>query len=74
MKNYIERLEKIEEHLEEHPADYQAVIAKLKVTSDIYERQIYLRKVARLKQVAEAKERLKEEDDAKKRNERDGLR
>lgn len=51
--DYNERLENLDKHIAEHPKDYQAVIARLKVRSDAIEHQMYLRKVARLKRVAE---------------------
>lgn len=51
--DYSERLENLDKHIAEHPKDYQAVIARLKVRSDAIEHQMYLRKVARLKRVAE---------------------
>lgn len=51
--DYTERLTALDRHISEHPADYQAVIARLKLRSDAIEHQMYLRKVERLKRVAE---------------------
>ncbi len=51
--NYEERLERLDRHLEEHPKDYQAVIGRMKAYSDAVEHQMYLKKVARLKRLAE---------------------
>lgn len=65
--DYIEKLDKIDAHLAEHPTDYQAVVARLRTISDAYEHQLYERKIARLKRVAEIRERLKGEDNAKER-------
>ena len=51
--DYIKKLEQIDKHLQEHPKDYQASIARLKTFSDAVEHEMYLKKVARLKRVAE---------------------
>lgn len=51
--DYSERLENLDKHIAEHPKDYQAVIARLKVRSDAIEHQMYLRKISRLRRVAE---------------------
>lgn len=51
--DYNERLAKLDKHIAEHPKDYQASIARLKTYSDAVEHQMYLRKIARLKRVAE---------------------
>ena len=37
----------------EHPKDYQAVIARMKTFSDAVEHDMYLKKITRLKRVAE---------------------
>lgn len=50
--DYEKRLRKLEEHLAEHPKDYQASIARVKTYSDAVEHQMYLRKIERLKRVA----------------------
>lgn len=51
--DYIDKLERLDRHLAGHPSDYQAVIARLKTKSDAIEHQMYLRKIERLKRVAE---------------------
>lgn len=64
--NYLDKLDSLDKHIEEHPHDYQAVISRLKTASDAYEHQMYLRKVARLKRVAEVRRRLEGEGNGKK--------
>lgn len=51
--DYIRKLEQIDKHLMEHPKDYQAVIARMKTYSNAVEHEMYLRKVQRLKKLAE---------------------
>lgn len=51
--DYNEKLERLDRHLAEHPKDYQTVIARLKTFSDAVEHEMYLKKVERLKRVAE---------------------
>ena len=51
--DYGKKLEALDKHISEHPTDYQAVIARLKTRSDAIEHQLYLRKIERLKRVAE---------------------
>lgn len=51
--DYIKKLQALTKHLEKHPTDYQASIAKLKAYSDAVEHEMYLRKIERLKRVAE---------------------
>lgn len=51
--DYTEKLKRLDKHIEEHPTDYQAVIARMKTKSDAIEHQMYLRKIKRLKRVAE---------------------
>ncbi len=48
-----ERIERLKEHISEHPTDYQAVIGLLKANSDRIEHKLYMRKVEKLKRVAE---------------------
>lgn len=55
--DYMEKLQALTKHLEKHPTDYQASIAKLKAYSDAVEHQMYLRKIERLKRVAEFRRR-----------------
>lgn len=51
--DYVSKLKRLDRHLAEHPTDYQAVIARLKTRSDAIEHQMYLRRIERLKRVAE---------------------
>lgn len=51
--DYTEKLERLDRHLAEHPKDYQATIARMKTFSDAVEHEIYLKRIARLKKVAE---------------------
>ena len=46
---YEERLKRLDEHLAEHPTDYQARIARLKVFSDSVEHKQYLKRIERMK-------------------------
>lgn len=59
--NYEERLQNLDEHLKEHPTDYQAVIARLKIQSDAYEYERKKRVYERLKKVAYYRRLLDEE-------------
>ena len=58
--DYERKLRRLDEHLAGHPSDYQAVISRLKVRSDAIEHQIYMRKIDRLKRIAEIKKQVKE--------------
>lgn len=51
--DYTEQLKRLDKHIEQHPTDYQAVIKRMKTKSDAIEHQMYLKKIARLKRVAE---------------------
>ena len=62
---YIEKVERLEEHLKEHPTDYQAVVALLKRRSDLIEHRAWLRMTERKKKVAEIRKQRKERHDAK---------
>ena len=53
MMDYTDKLDKLDKHLMEHPKDYQAVIARMKTFSDAVEHDMYLKKITRLKRVAE---------------------
>ena len=55
--DYNDRLAKLDKHIAEHPTDYQASISRLKTYSDAVEHQMYLRKIERLKRVAEFRKR-----------------
>lgn len=62
--DYIEKLKRMDEHLKRHPHDYQTVIAKMKLASDIYDHQLKRKRDERLKRLAEIKKELREEDEA----------
>lgn len=51
--DYLKKLERLDNHLAKHPKDYQSVIAKMKTYSDAVEHEMYKRKIARLKRMAE---------------------
>ncbi len=55
-----ERAENLHRHVEEHPADYVAVIAELKLRSDIIDKARKDIVNARLKEVARIRKRRKE--------------
>lgn len=55
--DYTDKLDRLDKHLMEHPKDYQAVIARMKTYSDAVEHEMHLKKVERLKRVAEYKRR-----------------
>ena len=57
---YEQRVARLEEHLREHPKDYQAVIAHLKAKSDLIEHRSWLRMIERKKRVAEIRKQRKE--------------
>ena len=59
--DYTKKLEQIDRHLAEHPKDYQASIARLKTFSDAVEHEMYLKKVERLKRVAEYRREYEQE-------------
>lgn len=55
--DYIEKLERIDRHLSEHPKDYQSVITRMKTYSDAVEHEMYLRRVERMKRLAKVRRR-----------------
>ena len=55
-----ERAENLHRHVEEHPADYVAVIAELKLRSDIIDKARKDMVNSRLKEVARIRKRRKE--------------
>ena len=61
MEKYIKRIKALDEHIAEHPKDYQAVIGRMKAYSDAVEHQMYLKRIARLKKVAEFRRAENEE-------------
>lgn len=57
---YLQRVERLEEHLKEHPTDYQAVIAHMIAKSDLIEHGRYLQTIERQKRLAEIRRRRHE--------------
>ena len=57
---YEERIQKMDKHLEEHPHDYQTVIARLKTKSDAIEHKRKESVNGRLRNLAEIKRQLRE--------------
>ena len=57
--DYEEKIRRMDEHLKEHPTDYQTVIARMKTASKFvdHERQKVVN--ARLKRIAEIRQRRK---------------
>ena len=53
-----ERLQKLENHVREHPTDYQSVIALYKLRSDNYSRQMKQRQIAKLRKIAKYRRKL----------------
>lgn len=66
LMDYIEKLQRMDEHLKRHPSDYQTVISRLKLASDIYDHQKEKQKNERLRRLSEIKRKLKEEDDGRR--------
>ena len=62
MEKHLERLKALDEHIANHPKDYQAVIGRMKAYSDAVEHQMYLKKIARLKKVAEFRRKRNEQE------------
>lgn len=58
---YAEKLKRLDEHLQKHPKDYQASIARLKTFSDAVEHDMYLKKVERLKRIARYRREYEQE-------------
>lgn len=54
------KLEKLDRHLESHPKDYQAVIARLTTFSDAVEHERRKRTIERLRNVAKYRRELNE--------------
>lgn len=63
--DYAQKLQRMDEHLKDHPHDYQTVISRLKTASKAYDYEIKKKRDMRLKRVAEIRDRLREEDEAR---------
>lgn len=58
--DYERKLRRLDEHLAEHPTDYQAVISRMKTRSDAIEHQMYKQKIDRLQRLAEIRKQIEE--------------
>lgn len=58
--DYISRIERIDNHLRQHPTDYQSVIARMKLASDAFDYQQKKKSDYRLKRLAEVRRQLRE--------------
>lgn len=61
--DYIKKLKRMDEHLKRHPHDYQTVISRMKVASDVYDHEMQKMTYRRLQRLSEIKKRLREEDE-----------
>ena len=72
LMDYATKLKRMDEHINAHPHDHQTVIARLKLASEAYDYEVKRKRDARLKRLAEIKQKLREEDEeryGKERNE-----
>lgn len=53
-----DRLQRLKSHIERHPADYQAVISFYRLRSKEIEHMMRLRKIPRLRMIAECRRKL----------------
>lgn len=58
--DYAQKLDRMDKHLEEHPHDYQTVIARLKTQSDMIDHEMRKSRCKRLKRLAEIRRKRKE--------------
>lgn len=58
--DYKAKIERMDNHLKDHPHDYQTVIARLKLASEAFDYEQRKKVVMRLKRVAEVRRQLKE--------------
>lgn len=58
--DYLDKLERLDNHLKRHPKDYQSVIAKMKTYSDAVEHEMYLKRIERMKKVERYKKQYGE--------------
>lgn len=59
--DYIEKLDKLDKHIQENPKDYQAVISRLKTQSKAIDHYRKREVNMRLKRVAEIKRKYEQE-------------
>ena len=60
--DYTEKILRLDEHLSEHPTDYQAVIARLKMISKAIDHENKKRMDVRLKRVAAYRRQLETDE------------
>lgn len=60
-----EKIEKLQQHLQEHPADYQSKISLFKLNSEQIQWEIDQRKHEKRRKIAECKRKLDGEQEAK---------
>lgn len=58
--DYKAKLQRMDEHLQKHPHDYQTVIARIKTVSDAIEHERHKKRVWRLKRLAEVRRQMRE--------------
>lgn len=58
--DYVEKLNRMDRHLAEHPHDYQTVISRMKTASAAHDYQQKQKVNIRLKRVAEIRRQLRE--------------
>lgn len=59
--DYEERIDRLKEHIAEHPTDYQAVIGLLKARSDAIDHMIYESRIDKARKVAKYRREYNEE-------------
>lgn len=64
--DYRTKIERMDNHLKEHPHDYQTVIARLKLASEAFDHEQKKKVATRLKRVAEVRRQLKEIEDGQR--------
>lgn len=57
--DYIKKIERINNHLRQHPSDYQSVIARMKLVSDAFDYEQKKKADYRLKRIAEVRRQLR---------------
>ncbi len=63
--DYAEKLDRMDRHLQDHPHDYQTVIARLKVTSQAIDYATKKDRDMRLKRLAEIRRKREERNGSK---------
>lgn len=58
--DYKNAIKRVEQHLKEHPSDYQSVISLLKLRSKKIDKDIEQRRIDKMKRIAECRRKLNE--------------